>query len=141
MAQPVVLTAVSASGTEAREALRRTNGVRLVEPAEEGTAVDQLPDGVYGFTYSPALAAPLFRTFRYRTFEMHRVSGESFVVGFLSPAEADRLQTATEAFEITLQHDATEEATVIVGVPYSRIAHHRRFSVLNTPGLTMQVAP
>jgi hypothetical protein len=141
VAQPVVLTAVSASGTEAREALRRTNDVRLVEPSEEGTAVDQLPDGVYGFTYSPALAAPLFRTFRYRTFEMHRVNGESFVVGFLNPDDAEQLQAARDAVEITLEHDATGEAVMIVGVPYSRIVHHRRFSVLNTPALTMQVKP
>lgn len=141
MASPVVLTAASASGADAREALRKAHGVRLVEPAEEGLGVDQLPDGVFGFTYSPALAAPLFRTFRYRTFEMHRASGEAFIVGFLSPGDAERLRSATDIFEITLQHDADDDRTVIVGVPYSRIAHHRRFSILNTPGLTMQVRP
>lgn len=42
--------------------------MRLVEPTEEGFGVDRLPDGVFGFTYSPAVAAPLFATFRYRTY-------------------------------------------------------------------------
>ena len=41
--------------------VRVVHQVRLVADAEEGTGINALPNGVYGFTYSPALPnAPLF---------------------------------------------------------------------------------
>ena len=47
--------------TADQEQLRAAHGVRLVTETEEGTGVDRLPGGVYGFTYSPGLPnAPLF---------------------------------------------------------------------------------
>jgi len=60
--------------------LRAEHAVRLVTDAEEGTGVDALPGGVYGYTYSPGLRnAPLFATRRYRSYEVHkRVDGEAF---------------------------------------------------------------
>ena len=49
-------------------AIRDAHGVRLVSEAEEGTGVNALPGGVYGYTYSPGLTnAPLFMTRRYRS--------------------------------------------------------------------------
>ncbi len=36
--------------TADQEQLRAAHGVRLVTEREEGTGVDRLPDGVYGFT-------------------------------------------------------------------------------------------
>ena len=58
--------------------------VRIVTEAEEGTGVNALPGGVYGFTYSPGLPnAPLFAVRRYRSYETHKLpSGEVFVIGF-----------------------------------------------------------
>ncbi|MEW6323360.1 MAG: hypothetical protein AB1635_20000 [Acidobacteriota bacterium] len=141
MANPVVLTTVAASGTDARERLRAAHQVRLVEPAQEGTSVEHLPDGVYGFTYSPALAAPLFRQFRYQSFEMHRASGDAFIVGFVSPVDANRLREATDVIDLTLQHDVSGDATVLVGLPYSRIVQHRQYSIRNAPGLSVRIRP
>ena len=47
--------------TPEQEALRAAHGVRLVSGGEEGTGLNALPGGLYGFTYSPGLAsAPLF---------------------------------------------------------------------------------
>lgn len=142
MANPVVIQSIAASGLQAREALRADHRVRLVEPAEEGFGVDKLPDGVYGFTYSPAIAAPLFTTFRYRTYEMHRLrGGDAVIVGFASPADAERLASARDEVEVTLVHDAIGEAVAIVAVPYSRIVHHRQIATPNQVALHLHVRP
>src|SRR5258705_4702336 len=78
-----------------QEALRVTHGVRIVSAAEEGTGVNSLPGGVYGFTYSPALPnAPLFAERRFRSYETHKVaSGEVFVIGFADVASAAALES------------------------------------------------
>ncbi len=61
--------------TADQETLRTVHRVRLVEDAEEGTGVNALPDGIYGFTYSPGLPnAPLFAVRRYRSFETHKLA-------------------------------------------------------------------
>jgi len=39
--------------TADQEALRKINQVRIVAGAEEGTGLNALPNGVYGYTYSP----------------------------------------------------------------------------------------
>lgn len=141
MAAPVVLTEAVASGQAAREALRASHGVRLVDADQEGTSAEHLPDGVFGFTYSPALAAPLFRQFRYRTYEIHRTGGETVIIGFVTPEDAARLREGGAPVEVAVYHDAQGEATVIAGIPYSRIVRHRQYSVRNTPGLLVQVRP
>ena len=52
-----------------QELLRVAHQVRLVSEHEEGTGVNALPGGVFGFTYSPGLPnAPLFAVRRYRTY-------------------------------------------------------------------------
>lgn len=136
------VTDIQNSGLEAREALRREHGVRLVEPAEEGSGVQHLPDGVYGFTHSPAIAAPLFRAFRYRAFEMHRVAGgEVLIIGYVRAADAERCRTASDEISLTIHHDREGDAETIVAIPYSRIARHRQYSIRNTEGLELQVRP
>src|SRR5512147_3071954 len=84
-------------------ALRVTHQVRPVADAEEGTGVNALPGGVYGFTYSPGLPnAPLFAVRRYRSYETHKLpSGEVFVIGFTKADIARALSTSNE--EMTLQ--------------------------------------
>jgi len=135
------ITNIDGSGMQAREALRQRHGVRLVEPEEEGASVRELPDGVYGFTYSPAIAAPLFRTFRYRAFEMHRVSGEALIVGFMSAGDAARLAAGGDADPVRLHHDRGADADTLVVVPYARIARHRQYSVRDTAHLELTLGP
>jgi hypothetical protein len=134
------ITSIDGSGIEARESLRQRHGVRLVEPDEEGAGVRELPDGVYGFTYSPAIAAPLFRTFSYRAFEMHRVSGEALIVGFVSAADAAEI-AGGGAPTIRLHHDREGDATTLVVIPYARIARHRQHSVRDTAHLELTLQP
>src|SRR3954453_4945254 len=90
------------TATDAQDALRGTNKVRLVTEAEEGTGVNALPAGGYGFSYSPALSsAPLLPVPRSRSFEIHKVGAETLVIAFATADDADRLQSAGE--EITIR--------------------------------------
>src|SRR4051812_45273985 len=112
-----------------QEALRQRHQVRLVEPDEEGSGVNALPTGVFGFTYSPALPnAPLFATRRYRSYETHKVaSGEVFIIGFASADDAGRLPSAQEDLTIRIQPQPEEGRQTLVEIAYSRIRHHRQY--------------
>ena len=127
---------------DARVAIRSDHRVRLVEAHEEGSAAANLPRGVYGFTGSAGLAAPLFAVRRYRNFEIHHLhDGDVVIVGFVTPAQADALQRSHASVELTIYPDIEGDATVITSISYSRIAHHRAYSVRNTPGLALHVSP
>lgn len=129
--------------TSDQEALRLTHQVRLVAGAEEGTGVNALPGGVYGFTYSPGLpSSPLFSVRRYRSYETHKLeSGEIYIVGFTTTEIARSLSTATE--EMTLQiHPQPEDGyDVLVTIPYSAIRRHRQYAAPNQEGFTVTVMP
>jgi hypothetical protein len=132
------------TGESAREALRREHSVRLVSSTEEGSAAGQLPAGVYGFTGSPALESPLFAQRRRRTFEVHHLpNGTVALVGFVTSAEASRLMNgATDTpVTVTVHPDVDGEATVIVSLPYDRIAHHRQYLVRPEAAITIHVLP
>jgi hypothetical protein len=142
VANPVVVSTAASSGLEARNAQRAQHKVRLVTQEEEGFGIDQLPDGVYGFTYSPAIAAPLFATHRYRTYEMHRLAGgDALILGFVPAAVSARLASATEPIDISLFHDVEGEADTLIAVPYSRIIHHRQIATPNQVSVPLRIAP
>ncbi|HKC55179.1 MAG TPA: hypothetical protein VKC35_03610 [Vicinamibacterales bacterium] len=125
-----------------QEALRVTHGVRIVSAAEEGTGVNSLPGGVYGFTYSPALPnAPLFAERRFRSYETHKVvSGEVFVIGFADVASAAALESNGGEQTLVLQPEPDAAANVLVKIPYSRMRHHRQHAAPNQHGFTVTVA-
>jgi hypothetical protein len=133
---------MTTTSDSARAAVRERHRVRLVEPHEEGSAAADLPRGVYGFTGSAGLAAPLFAARRYRNFEVHHLDGgDVVIVGFVTPADAERLRTAQTPFELTIYPDVEGDATEISAISYSRIARHRQYSIRNTPGLVLHVTP
>ena len=129
--------------TPEQEALRQRHQVRIVDAAEEGSGVNVLPNGVFGFTYSPALPnAPLFAARRYRSYETHKTSmGDVFVIGFASPEDATRLRSSLEDVTILIQPQAEDERTTLVEIPYSRIRHHRQYAAPNQHGFTVTVTP
>jgi len=129
--------------TPEQEALRQRNQVRIVDAAEEGSGVNVLPNGVFGFTYSPALPnAPLFAARRYRSYETHKTAaGDVFVIGFASAEDATRLQSSLEDVTILIQPQAEENRTTLVEIPYSRIRHHRQYAAPNQHGFTVTVTP
>ena len=126
-----------------QEALRMAHQVRLVTSDEEGTGIDKLGGGVYGFTYSPGLtSAPLFAVRRYRSFETHKLpSGDVFVVGFAKADVARTLSTASEEMTLQVHAQPEEDYATLVTIPYSRIRHHRQHAAPNQDGFTVTVAP
>jgi hypothetical protein len=136
------VTYTDQTATQAQDALRGTNKVRLVTEAEEGTGVNALPAGVYGFTYSPGLAsAPLFAVRRYRTFEIHKTAGDTLVIAFATADDAGQLQSALEEITIRLQPQPEDGRETLVQVPYSRIRQHRQYAAPNQHGFTVTVVP
>jgi len=129
--------------TSDQEALRLTHQVRIVADDEEGTGVNSLPGGVYGFTYSPGLpSSPLFSVRRYRTYETHKLqSGDVYIIGFATADDARALSTASE--EMTLQMHPQPEGNhdVLVTIPYSAIRRHRQYAAPNQDGFTVTVIP
>lgn len=107
--------------------LRAGRQLRLVEAAEEGTAAEKQPNGVYGFTYSPQEAAvPLFGKKNWHSFEYHKLpDGSQHLVGFVSPPESALVQSGQHV-EVTLFPDPWEEATRLVSVPMSRVVPSKR---------------
>lgn len=123
--------------------LREAHNVHPVSDAEEGLGVDKLPRGVYGFTYSPALAnAPLFATRRFRAFETHKLTdGEVVLIGLVSVEEAAAVSSSAADIEVRLQPEPEAGVDVLVVVPYSRIRHHRQYAVRTEHGLSLTVGP
>ena len=126
-----------------QDALRSAHQVRIVSEAEEGTGINALPGGVFGYSYSPGLpSAPLFAVRRYRSYEIHKLGGgEVYVIGFAKGDVARSLSTATA--EVTLQiHPQIEgEYDTLVTIPYSRIRQHRQYAAPNQEGFTVTVLP
>src|ERR687883_161040 len=111
-----------------QQTLRTTHDVRLVTAEEEGLGVNALPNGVYGFTYSPALPnAPLFAERRFPRHEKHQnAPGEIYVIGFADVETAAAVESTGSERTIQIQPEPDGNASVLVKVPYSRIRHHRQ---------------
>jgi hypothetical protein len=131
------------TATADQEALRSAHQVRIVSEAEEGTGVNALPGGVYGFTYSPGLQnAPLFAVRRFRTYEIHKLpGGDVFVVGFAKPDAARELSTATAEVMLQVHPQPEQGFETLVTIPYSRIRHHRQHAAPNQDGFAVTVLP
>jgi hypothetical protein len=126
-----------------QERLRVSHGVRIVNLVEEGTGVNSLPEGTYGFTYSPALPnAPLFAQRHFRSYETHKVAGgEVFIIGFVTPEMSLAMSSAREDVTITLQPQPDSDSTTLVAVPYSRIRQHRQYASPNQHGFVVTLLP
>lgn len=135
------VTYANTPSTLDQEALRAEHAVRLVSPAEEGTGINALPAGIYGFTYSPALLnAPVWAHRRYRSYETHKLgSGEVFIVGFADVDTAARLESAAGEQTIHIQPEPDGAANMLVQVPYSRIRQHRQHAAPNQHGFTVTI--
>jgi hypothetical protein len=129
--------------TLAIEPLRHEHAVRLVTKSEEGSGVNALPGGVYGYTYSPALPnAPLFADPRYRSYETHKlVSGEVYVIGYATAEDAHRIGTAAEDVTVRIHAQPEGEYEALVKIPYARIRRHRQYAAPNQDGFTVTLAP
>ena len=128
--------------TAEQEQLRTAHNVRPVMGTEEGTGVNRLPGGVYGFTYSPGLPnAPLFAVRRYRSYEIHKLStGDAFVIAFADAETARQIASAVSDVNVRVHSDAADAAAVLVKIPYARIRHHRQYAAPNQDGFVVTVS-
>jgi hypothetical protein len=133
----------SAVPTELKEIedLRAQHQVRLVSEEEEGTGIDRLPNGVYGFTYSPAADNfPLFMKRGLNGYEAHKLlDGTAVLVGYLTQEEADKLESSQETNLLHLFADPSEKAGTLVILPMSRVTGHREHSQRGGTGLEVRV--
>jgi hypothetical protein len=129
--------------TADQETLRAVHQVRPVTNTEEGTGVNALPGGVYGFTYSPGLPnAPLFSVRPYRSFETHKLaSGEVFIIGFVTRDAAGQMTSSAAAMMVQIQPEPEGSTDTLVAVPYSRIRQHRQYAAPNQHGFAVTLRP
>ncbi|MFN0171268.1 MAG: hypothetical protein ACKV22_33045 [Bryobacteraceae bacterium] len=125
-----------------REVIRRNHNLTLVSEKDDGAGIHRLPEGVFGFTYSPGLSdSPVFRKSGLRAFEMHKHSGDEFIVGFASPEGAGKVTSAPEPFEIDVYPGPEGDNNAIVEVPASRMLHLRPHSQREFGALRIRMAP
>ncbi len=134
---------IETATTPEQQALRETHKLRVVTSEEEGTGVDGLPDGVYGFTYSPGLeSAPLFATRRFRNYETQkRFDGETYLLGFVSEEAVRQVGTATADVTVELFSEPKDGASMLVALPYSRIRQNQQHAAPNQEIFTAVLAP
>ncbi len=120
-----------------RAALRLAHGVALVSDADDGAGIHRLPNGVYGFTYSPGLPdTPLFHKTGSSAFEVHKLpDGDVILVGFLPE------QLPAEACDIELWPAPRDGALVLAPVPMKRVEHVSPHSMRETGALRLRLGP
>lgn len=113
--------------TGTAEVLRQKRGLRALEAEEEGMRAADLPDGIYGFTWSPSFeSTPLFARRSFRTFEFHKLAnGTIEVIGYLTEPDASRAG-GLESGSVDIYPDPWQEAQRLVAMPLSRIVPSKR---------------
>jgi hypothetical protein len=116
---------------EELKALRASHQVVLLNEEQEGTGMDRLPGGVYGFSHSPTQwDGPLFRTKKYLDFEVHKLTdGTSFLIGYASRDDAQKADDRGAA-ELTLHPDSEEGTHTLISIPLYRVRHGQHVSML-----------
>ncbi len=120
------MTAASAD----RESLRAQRKLRIINKSEAGSAAEDCPKGVYGFTCSPnSEGSPVFPTQPFQSFEIHRLSdGAVQYIGFMTDGDASALESASDPIELKLYPEPFGEAQKLVCVPRERIYRPRSVS-------------
>ncbi|MBL8229950.1 MAG: hypothetical protein JNL98_15790 [Bryobacterales bacterium] len=133
---------MSAANAAAVETLRTERKLRLIQGDEEGEAIDFLPGGVYGFSYSPHTeGTPLFSRRPLQSFEVHKLADESVhYVGYMTEEDAKALAAAEDAVDVSLYPATYEKAQSVVSVAKSRILKGRPVSRENGNYLPLTVS-
>ncbi len=126
---------------QAFEALRSEHKLRSVTDEESGTGVDRLAQGVYGFTYSPAVENfPLFKERDLRSYEGHKLAdGSVLVLGFLTAAEKQTTDEASGTGTIHLFAEPKDDATELVRIPMKRVKRSVEHSQRGDKGLEIEL--
>jgi hypothetical protein len=105
------------------QALRETNALKLIAGDQEGGSVGQLPNGVYGYTYSPiSEETPLFSQKGFQSFEVHKLAdGAVRVIGYVTEQEAAAIESGHDPVEFNLYPAPHGESAKIVAIAGARI--------------------
>lgn len=126
------------------EKARAAHALRPLTEDESGSGVERLPDGVYGFTYSPAEPNfPLFRQRDLRSFETHKLADSSvFLLGFLTAEEKTGFD-ASQAARLTLHlfPEPKGDAIHLASIPMNRVLSHVENSAREGKGLVLEIGP
>ena len=119
-----------------QEDIRVAHGVRVVNEGEEGTPVNALPGGVYGYTYSPGLPnAPLFAARRFRSYETHKLAnGDIFVIAYADADTAQQIANGSADVTVRVHAEPRDDAGMLVQIPYARIRQQRQYAAPNQDG-------
>jgi hypothetical protein len=126
-----------------REDLRTTHKVRPLTDAEDGSGLSRLPNGVYGFTYSPGPRDfPLFQAPRAHNFEVHKLpDGATHLVGFVYPETVALLANAGGPFQVKLFPGPRDGAEALVSIPAPRVIRFHEYSTREGGGLDLELEP
>jgi len=129
--------------TQELERIRSAHRLRALTDAESGSGVNRLPNGVYGFTYSPAEDNfPLFNDRDLRSFEGHKLEdGRIFLLGFLAAEDKEAFEKRGAGPTIHLFPEPKGKAVQLVRVPLVRIVRHVENSVRKGTGLELLLRP
>jgi hypothetical protein len=129
--------------TQELERIRSAHRLRALTETESGSGVNRLPNGVYGFTYSPNEENfPLFSDRDLRSFEGHKLEdGSIFLLGFLTPEEKASFENAGAGSTIHLFPEPKGNAVQLVRVPLTRIVRHVENSARKGTGLELLLRP
>lgn len=120
--------------------IRAPRNLRIVDATEDGTGCDQLPNGVYGYTYSPFEDNfPFFVQRELRNYESHKTQdGEVVVIGFLTVEEKSRFDGQDDA-TIHLFPEPNGDATEIVSLSSKRVVRRVEYSQRGAKGLEVYI--
>jgi len=110
-----------------REKIRTANNLRPLVSEEEGLPLAATPNGIFGFSTSPATSEiAVFSKPVFRSFELHKLAnGEIRYVGYVSPPDERTLADGAGPAVINLYPDPYEQASALVQVPASLIDRKR----------------
>lgn len=103
-----------------REELR--TGLKVVKGEHEGSALERQPSGIYGFTYSPFNACPMFANQTYQVFEVQkRNDGSKWLVACVTPEDEALILSDQEPIEVSLFPEPWEKATKLIAFDTARV--------------------
>ena len=126
-----------------RQALREGSGLRIVTSKEEGTDVQHLPAGVYGFTGAPAASEiPLFIKPYFECFEIHKLAdGPVAWVGYVTGDELANYERGGAPVTLDLYPDPYDKSTFLLRVPDGRVERRKPPTRDKGNSMRIQIAP
>lgn len=126
-----------------RETLRVRHEVKPLSAEDEGYSRGRLPNGVYGFSDSPAEKdGGFFSKGGYSVFEIHKLTdGSISILGFVTPQEAEMLNAGAQTVEFSLYPSANDKSTQLIAIPASRIVKAKPVSYIEVTHLPLIVGP